>query len=196
MSTAIPPTLMTAEELDAMPEDGIDRELIRGELRIRGVAGEDRMTRRNRFHAATEATLAKLLGNWLDQQPQPRGRVFSAEVGCILSRDPDTSVGIDVAYFSAASLEQQSDNTSMIEGPPVLAIEILSPSDKLEDVNEKVDEYLAAGVALVWVVDPHFHTVTVFQPDVEPQLFNKDQFLTAAPHLPSLSIAVRTIFAG
>jgi Uma2 family endonuclease len=105
-------------------------------------------------------------------------------------------VGIDVAYFSAASLEQQSDNTSMIEGPPVLAVEILSPSDKLEDVNEKVDEYLAAGVALVWVVDPHFHTVTVFQPDVEPQLFNKEQVLTAAPHLPGLSIAVRTIFAG
>ncbi|MEO8499100.1 MAG: Uma2 family endonuclease, partial [Planctomycetota bacterium] len=77
---------------------------------------------------------------------------------------------------------------------PVLAVEILSPSDKLESVNEKVDEYLATGVALVWVVDPHFQTVTVFQSGVEPELFNKEQILTAGPHLPGLSIAVKAIF--
>jgi hypothetical protein len=48
---------MTAEELDARPEDGIDRELIRGELRIRGVAGEDRTTRRNRFQPPKQCWL-------------------------------------------------------------------------------------------------------------------------------------------
>ena len=194
MSTAIPPKLMTIEEFEALPDDGIDRELIRGELRIRGVAEVNGMTRRNRFHAGTEATLAKIIGNWIDQQPPPRGKVYSGEVGCILSRDPDTTVGIDVAYISAQSLDRQTSDTTMIEGPPVLAVEILSPSDKLENVNEKVDEYLASGVSLVWVVDPHFQTVTVFQSGVEPELFNKQQTLTAAPHLPWLSIDVKAIF--
>ena len=66
------PRLMTVEELDAMPEDGKERWLIKGEPR------EKEMTHRNRDHSRVEGNLAKLLGNCNDKQPEPRGEVLAA----------------------------------------------------------------------------------------------------------------------
>jgi Uma2 family endonuclease len=179
---------MTTEQLLAMPEDGMDRDLIRGELRERP------MTRRSRLHARTESRVAHLLNLWLDGQPEPRGEVLSGEAGCILRRDPDTAVGVDVAYVSPEMAARQSDKTTLLDGPPVLVAEILSPSDRQEEIDEKVEEYLAARVALVWVVNPRFRTVTVFRSDAEPELFNVRQELSAEPHLPGFRVAVRDLF--
>ena len=83
---------MTTEELLSFPEDGTDRWLIAGELRKRP------MTRRNRYHSRTIVRLARFLDTWLDGQPEPRGQVLAGEAGIILRRDPDTTVGVDVAY--------------------------------------------------------------------------------------------------
>jgi len=178
---------MTLEEFLALPDDGMDRELIRGEVRERP------MTRRNRFHAASESKVSHLLRSWLEQQPEPRGEVYSGEVGCILRRNPDTTVGIDVAYFSAQTIANQTAETTMVVGVPVLAVEIISPSDKQEEIAEKVDAYLEFGVALVWVVDPHFQTVTVHRSDAAPELFNVQQQVSAAPHCQGLTVAVKEI---
>jgi Uma2 family endonuclease len=180
--------LVTVEQLLAMPEDGIDRDLIRGQLKERP------MTRRSRRHAKTEARVNHLLQVWLDRRPHPRGDVFSGEVGCILRRDPDTTVGIDVAYITAEHAAQQTDATRLIEGPPLLAVEILSPSDTHEDVAARVDEYLACGVALVWIVDTHFQTVTVHRRNSPPELCNVTQTLAADPELPGFSVAVKDLF--
>ena len=189
MSIAIAPKLITLTEFLAIPEDDIDRELIRGEIR------EKAMTKRNRFHAKTEAAIAGELRNWLIQQPKPRGDLYSGEVGCILLRNPDTNVGMDVAYFSAETVASQTDATTMTDGVPVLAVEILSPSDKVEDVAEKVDLYLEAGVGLVWIVDPHFKTVTIHRSDAAVQLVNSQQRLSGFSQLPSFDIAVSELFA-
>jgi Uma2 family endonuclease len=180
--------LMTTEELQAMPDDGMDRELIRGELRERP------MTRRSRLHARTEARIVALIDRWMSSQPGLRGEILSGEAGCILRRDPDTTVGIDVAYVSPEMAARQSDETTLLDGPPVLAVEILSPSDKQEDIDEKVEEYLAAGVALVWIVNPRFRTVTAFRTDAEPELFNVRQELSAEPHLPGFRVAMKDLF--
>jgi hypothetical protein len=84
---------MTAEELLALPDNGMDRESIRGRLR------EKPMTYRNRFHTRTVTNVAYQLKRWPEQSPEPRGEIHTGEVGCILRRDPDTTVGIDVAFF-------------------------------------------------------------------------------------------------
>ena len=63
------------EEFLEIPEDGISRELIRGELRERG------MTIRNRFHCKISTNLAKSLGNWLDGRPEPRGEILTGDAG-------------------------------------------------------------------------------------------------------------------
>ncbi len=185
MSTA-DTSLMTAEEFLALPDDGKERELIRGELR------EKPMTYRNRFHAQAEARIAFLLGRWLEDQPQPHGTVYSGEVGCILRHEPDTIVGIDVAYFSHAVTQRQTDETALIDGVPLLAVEVLSPSDKQSEVHEKVMLYLESGVQAVWIVDPLFRTVQVHQRGAEPKTFNREETLSGC--LPGLEIPVADLF--
>ncbi len=184
---AAPP--MTTEELLALPNDGVDRWLIRGELR------EKPMTVGNRVHSEIMATVSQLLLNWRDRQAPPRGRVLCGEAGCRLCRNPDTTVGIDVVYISAEMAASQTDATTLLDGVPVLVVEILSPSDVVEEIDEKVDDYLAAGVALVWLIDPHDRTVQVYRPDARPQLFNEDMDLNADPHLPSFQVPVARLFA-
>jgi Uma2 family endonuclease len=180
---------VTTEELLAMPDDGMERWVLRGEL------WERPMTKRNRFHSEVTARISQLLGNWLDSQPAPRGQVYDGEVGCMLSHDPDTSVGIDVAYFSAEVIAKQTDQTSLIDGTPTLVVEVLSPNDTTEEITNKVEAYLDAGVPLVWVVHPRFRTVTVHKPGEEPELFNVKQELSAEPHLPALKLRVESIFS-
>jgi len=187
MSTAIA-TGMTTEEFLGLPQDGMDRELIRGELK------EKPMTYRNRFHTRAVANVSRLLGNWAQQRPAPEGEVHSGEVGCILRRNPDTTVGIDVAYFSAEVMTRQTEETTLIEGPPTLAVEVLSPSDRTEEIRDKVLEYLAAGVELVWIIDPYFHTVTIHRPAAPPEMFNTEETLSGGRILPGLEIAVADLF--
>ncbi len=193
MATAITPTehkerLYTTEDVLAMPDDGKERWLIRGQLR------EKEMTRRNRFHAALEARLAQLLGNWLDAQPEPRGQVYAGEAGVRLRHDPDTSVGIDVVYFPPGVEAVQGDKTSLVEGVPTLVVEILSPNDVKKEVTEKINDYLAIGVPLVWVIDPDYETITVHRPGLPTELFNTTHHLSADPHLPGFNVPVARVF--
>lgn len=189
MSVIATPRLFTTADLLAIPDDGKERWLIRGMLR------EKPMTKRNRFHSGLEARIAQLIGNWLDACPEPRGNVFSGEVGCILRHDPETTVGIDIAYFSADVVNRQTEDTTLIDGVPVLMVEILSPSNIEEEINEKVNEYLKAGVALIWLVDPVFQTVQVIRPDAESIMFNTTQELSAEPHLPGFRVPMAKFFA-
>jgi len=180
--------LMTTEELLAIPDDGISRELIRGHLR------EYDMTRRNRRHSRTVSRLSHLLELWLEGLPAPSGEILAGDAGVRLLRDPDTTVGVDVAYISAVTAAATPEGAFLIDAPPVLAVEVLSPSDRQNDVLDKVEDYLRAGVKLVWVVEPVFRTVCVYQSDDEPRLFNVRDELNGDPHMPGLRIPVARIF--
>ena len=189
MNELATPSLLTTQDFLAMPEeDQVEYELIRGELR------QHPMTRRNFSHGRTTTNIAAILKSWLENQPGAKGLVLTGEAGFCLRHDPDTTVGIDVAYISAELAAQTPRTARLVDGIPVLAVEILSPSDKHEDVSEKVEEYLAAGVFLVWIVDPVFATISVYRPDALPQLFNRNQEVSGEPHLPGLKIPVSKIF--
>ncbi len=153
------------------------------------------MTVRNRWHSRIMVRVSHLLESWLERQPEPRGSVLGCEAGVRLRRNPDSTVGIDVVYVSAEVAAHQPDDTTLIDGVPVLAVEILSPNDTQEDIDEKIDEYLQAGVALVWVIDPHHRTVEIFRPGEEPEMVNVRQDLSAEPHLPGFRIPVAQLFA-
>lgn len=187
MSIVLKP--LTTEELLALPDDGLDRELIRGELRERP------MTTRGAPHCRVTYNLSYLLGHWLRRQSHPRGAVYAGDIRVRLRREPDSFVGIDIAFISPEHEAHTPKNATFLEGPPVLAVETISPSDTAESIAEKVKEYLEAGVALVWEVNPYYRTVTVHRPDAEPTLVNNIQELTAEPHLPGFCIPVAEIFA-
>ncbi len=182
-------TLPTAETLVKLPDDGIERDLIRGELR------EHEMTRRNPNHSEAEANVAHFLKAWLETRPNGRGVVASGEAGFRLRREPETFVGIDVAYVSPEMAAGRDPKSKFYEGPPVLAVEILSPSDQHERIVEKVELYLEVGAA-VWVVDPDFRTVSVHRAGEPVALYNDRQELDGGPELPGFRVAVSRLFDG
>jgi Uma2 family endonuclease len=186
---------MTTRDLLALPEDdGVERYLIRGQLREVRPGRREPTTKRDCRSSRVVARLAQLLRNWRDGQPEPRGDVFAGEAGCILRHNPDTTVGIDVVYVSAEVVARESDETTLIDGVPTLVVEILSPNTTVEEIEEKVEEYLAAKVPLIWIVNPRRRTVEVVRPDAPPQLFNETQELSAEPHLPGFRVPVTRIF--
>jgi Uma2 family endonuclease len=189
LAVATASSLMTVEELLAMPDDGIERELIRGELR------EHPMSLRSAPHCLVTSNLDYLLGAWLRQQPRPRGRLFAGDVRVRVQRDPNTFVGIDLAYIAADLATRTAADALYIDGIPALAIEIFSPSDTVLEIAKRTESYLEAGVPLVWEVNPFSKTVSVYRPGQPPELFNVTHELTAEPHPPGLRIPVAEIFA-
>ena len=178
---------LTAEDLANMPDDGIDRDLIRGELRERP------MTRRNPRHSVAETLISHYLWIWVQDQPDPTGQVVGGEAGFRLHIDPETYVGIDVAYISdevAISLDLEH---KFFDGPPILAVEILSPSDEHGDVVEKIESYLEVGT-VVWIADTNFRTITVYRPGEGPVMFNDRQEIDGDPYLPGFRAPVIKLF--
>ena len=190
MSTAT--KLMTLEEFLALPDDGVERWLIRGELREKR---DTDMTRRNRPHSITEGRVTILLGTWLKSQRTPRGEVVCGEAGFILRTDPETITdGVDVAVITAVQADAVTPDTTMIEGPPTLIAEVLSPNDTQEEVTERVAEYLDCGVPVVWILNPYFRTVTVHRPGVSAQALDSHGTITGDPELPGFSCPVADFF--
>ena len=192
MTAATAPKLMTLEEFLALPEDGVERWLIRGELREKR---DTDMTRRNKRHSITEAQLTGRLWAWLQTQPHPRGEVVCGEAGVILRENPDTiTAGVDVAVITAAQADSRDPDTSMIVGPPTLIAEVRSPNDTDEEVGERVDEYLDCGVPVVWVVSTRFRSVSVHRPGVSPVVLDDRGTLAGGPELPGFSCPVADLF--
>jgi len=181
---------MTQEEFLALEDDDdIDWELIRGELRERSTT-----TRRGYARGVVLPHIGRCLNDWSNHQPAPQGFVLMCKPLVRLRPEPLTFVGMDLVYFEARSMPADPRRARFVDGPPVLAVEILSPSDEQEEVADRVREYLDAGVPLVWIVDTFFSTVTVHRPDKRPQLFNVDQEITAEPFLPGFVAPVAEFF--
>lgn len=180
---------MTSDELFALPHSKkIDRWLFRGELR------ESKVTKRNPNHSGAVMALGFLLGTWLQKQPKPRGKLYGGEAYFRIRKHPETNVDIDVALASPEQRASVKKKSSYIDGPPVVAIEVLSPYDKQKEIDEMIEEYAECRVPLVWIVDPMDETVTVYRPDAEPVLCNRKQKLAGFTELPGFSCSVAEIF--
>jgi len=189
MSIDMTATLLTSDDLFAMrPSKKVDRWLFRGELR------ESKVTKRNPNHSAAVANCTALLKFWQRGTTGPRGRVYSGEVYFRIRQDPETNVGIDVALSTDEQRKNTNKKASFVDGPPLLAVEVLSPYDKQKDIDEAIEEYLDCGVKLLWIVDPIDETVTVYRHAQPPQFFNISQELEGGPELPGFRCAVADIF--
>jgi Uma2 family endonuclease len=186
MATVVTP--VTTEELIALPDDGMERWLIAGELKERP------MTVRNRFHSRAMICVGTELELWRRQQQTPSGQVLGGEVGVRLSRDPDTTVGVDVVYVSADVIVHQMQETTLIDGVPTLAVEILTPNDTIEEIREKIIVYQSAGVPLVWVLNPYDRIVMAYRLDAERESFNVHEELPGEPQLPGFRVQVARLF--
>ncbi|HEY0371908.1 MAG TPA: Uma2 family endonuclease [Thermoanaerobaculia bacterium] len=134
-------TLHTAEELLRMPDDGNRYELVEGELKRMSPAGWQ--------HGVIAGRIARHLGNYVDDHQL--GETAIAETGFVLQRGPDTVRCPDVSFVST---ERLIETDGFLPGAPDLAVEIMSPSDRVSEVSFKTSQYLHAGTRAVVVVDP------------------------------------------
>lgn len=193
MSTATPSRLITTEEflklLEETPED-VTLELIKGEVE------EKPMTTRRPRHSTAIARISHSLLSWLESQSNCEGVVAAGEARCRILENPDTTIGLDVAYFEGTAFVEQADGSRYFDGAPELAVEVLSPSDTHEDISERIRLLIACGVPQVWIADTEFRTITVHRSDAEPQLFTATQNLKGDPELPGFNCHVERLFAS
>jgi Uma2 family endonuclease len=141
-------------------------------------------------HGAVEANITFELGRFVREHSL--GKVLSGEVGIITGRAPDTVRGADVAYISHERLAHAKAK-GYLDAPPELVVEVVSPSDRWTDINEKVTEYLACGVDEVWIVDQRTRRVSCCR-STTVRTYQQEDVLSAPDVLPGLSLAVARLF--
>ncbi len=179
------PRLVTAEELLDMPDDGFRYELVRGELR--------QMAPSSYNHGRSAARVAKSLINHVDDNNL--GSVSIAEAGFLLSMGPDHVRVPDLSFVSREREEAAKPVTGFFPGPPDLAVEVISPSDRYSEVEEKVTDWLAAGTLMVVLVDPRRRTASIRLPGQAPVTLAEGDTLDGGDVVPGWSMPVADIFA-
>ncbi len=134
-------------ELEKLPEGNY--EVIDGEVVELAPTGFE--------HGEYEGELYTLLRNAL----KDRGYVAVGEVGILISKEPLRIRSADVVYISKERAGERP--TGILEVPPELVIEIISPSNTYTEVEEKVMDYLRAGVERVLLIDPKLKRSTLFK---------------------------------
>jgi len=183
---------MTAEQLFGYEIPGKRVELVRGRLVVREAASF-------RHGAITLRIGIALHHHLVGEQARngwslPRGRLATADPGFTLARRPDTVRAPDIAYVS-----RERHAAPMPDGfpefAPDLAVEVRSPSDRAGAVVAKVGDWLSAGTAMVWVVDPPRQSVVVYCADGSVTVLGISDALNGEDVLPGFSRLLATLFA-
>ena len=175
--------LLTAEEFLLLPDNGMHRELVRGEV-------EETMPPGGR-HGIVALKLGFHLQAWAEEGS--KGCV-GVESGFILARDPDIVRGPDVFYVRAERIPADGIPEAFWNIAPDLAVEVVSPSETADEVRQKVREYLVAGTLLVWEVYPRTREVIAYASDGTARAFGPADTLEAPEVLPGFSCRVSEIF--
>lgn len=185
MTAVPPPTRMTADELMALPDDGTLYELSRGMLICVSPA------------AYVPGRIAgRVLGRvfaFVDERGL--GDAGSSDTGFRLARDPDSVRAPDAWFVRAERIAQATTLEGFFDGPPDLAVEVLSPSDRSTDVALKIRDYLAAGTPLVWYFDPESSVTTELRPGAPVRFLDPWETLDGADVLPGFTLPLGEIYA-
>jgi Uma2 family endonuclease len=145
------------------------------------------------MHGELIVEVAYRLRRYVEEADLP-GRVWS-DVGFILGlrRDRERMRGPDVAYIRSESTIGM-DPERLFRGVPDLAIEIDLTSGRKPGGQQRVIDYLEAGVRLVWVVDPHSRTAIAYRPDGSARLVRRDEALEGEDVVPGFHLPLADLF--
>lgn len=176
--------LVTADELLALPRGQLRYELINGELKKMSPAGH----RHGRIIIRLTAPLAQHV------KQNRLGEVYAAETGFKLKSNPDTVRAPDIAFITKQRVDDVGETRGYWPGAPDLAVEVLSPDDRVSEVEQKVSEWLEAGSKQVWVVNPKLRTVTVYRSTMDFTVITENNTLDGGEVVPGFHIQVSEIF--
>ena len=183
--TAAPPKRMTADDLLAMPDSGKGYELVDGRLVEKAMGSKSSaVNRRTSTH----------LGNFVNENNL--GEVFDSECGYqCFPHDPNRVRKPDVSFVRQGRLPDGEPPDGWFRVPPDLAVEVISPKDRVQKLNEKLADYRSVAVPLVWIVDQKTRTVVVQTAGESTQrLLQESDLLDGGDVLPGFSIKVAELF--
>lgn len=181
------PALVTADELHRISSQlsmqGKTCELIEGELRIMAPPGSE------------HGYLAMELGGLIREHARKHGLgvCFAAETGFLIQRDPDTVRAPDVSFITQERFKAVGIPQKYFPEAPALAVEVVSPSDRADDVQEKAKSWIEAGCQSVWLVWPGNQTVTVYHSLEKIRVLTNDETLED-PTLPGFRLSLAELF--
>ena len=175
---------MTAEALAALPADGYHYDLIDGELHRISPPGAE--------HGAITFEFSRRIGNHVVERGP--GQVYAAETGFLLGRNPDTVLAPDVAFVRTERLPPPAERRGYLPLAPDLVVEVVSPSDRPAEIEQKISRYLNAGVRLFWLVDLGPRTVAVHRPGQAVRVLWEQDTLNGADVLPGFWLLVADLF--
>jgi Uma2 family endonuclease len=187
MSTVTTKQQMSAEQFFAWCQRSENRdghfELERGEI--------VELSRPGERHGFVCLNVGSILGNFAFQRR--KGYACGNDTGLILDRNPDTVRGPDLVFYDQAR-RYEDLNSGYSDQPPTLAVEVLSPNDRWGKVTRRITQFLARGIAVIWLVDPEGRSVTVYRSNQLPQVFEGDDELLGDPELPGFRCRVADFF--
>ena len=183
MTTATVPRLMTADDLLAMPDDGMRCELVNGEL--------TELPPPEFTHGEIQLNAGAILRQFV--RPRGLGRV-TTDAGYRISADPDTVRSPDAAFVSARRLRNVGRPRGYLPFAPDIAVEVVSRSDTPSAARARALMWLEAGSALVWMLFPDSRSATVYRADGDFFTLGENDVLDAAPVLDGFSVKVSEFF--
>jgi Uma2 family endonuclease len=123
------------------------------------------------------------------------GWVFDAEseYNCFPNR-PNHIRKCDVSFIRYGRFKDERLPEGRTRIAPDLAVEVISPSNTPEEIETKIDEYLGAGIRLIWVVYPKPRTVYAYRPDGRVIRLNDSQELSGEDVVPGFTCRIADLF--
>ena len=176
--------LLTAEDLLRINSQGVKGELIRGVLHETVSVG------------AEHSFIGIRLGGEFDRHARRHrlGRVGGTDGGVLIERNPDTVREPDIFFVSAERLPLNVRVQGYLEVVPELVVEIVSPSDSAQDVEEKIAMWLDLGVSMALAVRPAERAVAVHRPGAPILTLTGGDVLDCCDVLPGFSLPLSEIF--
>ena len=139
------------------------------------------------------ADIVRHLGNWAERDGT--GRYFGPTAGFTLPnravRAPDASW---IANSRLESLPPDELTTEFAHICPDFVVELRSSSDRLYIIRAKMDEYIANGARLGWLIDPRNRQVHIYRPDAETQILDAPESVAGDPELPGFVLNLTPIW--
>ena len=136
--------------------------------------------------------LIQQLANWTDRNGSGIG--FDSSAGFILpngaTRSPDAS-WIELSNWNSLSAEQKTKFAPIC---PDFVVELKSPSDRLEVLQDKMQEYINNGASLGWLIDRPNRKVYIYTPNHEVNCLEDRQTVSGDPVLPGFVLDLSQIW--
>ncbi len=175
----------TEADLLALADDERHYELVRGDLLMMSPASP--------VQGHYAARLIGALQPYVEDNDL--GAVYTAEPGFTLESEPELVIRApDVAFVRKERIPPADQQAGFWPLAPDLAVEIISPSETAASVQAKVQDYLAAGTQLIWLVYPDSTVVVEYQPPAQIRQYGREDSLEGGTVIPGFQYALARLF--